>query len=146
MAGKTGLAMNSDEQLRAILTNYRNVAVVGLSPNPDRPSNEVARYLLANGYNVIPVNPGVDEVLGLRSYPTLEDVPEPIEIVDVFRRSEYVPDIARSAVQIGAKVLWTQLGVISAEGAEIATSAGLQVVMDRCALIEHRRLIGPNGS
>lgn len=146
MAGKTGLAMNSDEQLRAILTNYRNVAVVGLSPNPDRPGNEVARYLLANGYNVIPVNPGVDEVLGLRSYPTLEDVPEPIEIVDVFRPSEYVPDIARSAVQIGAKVLWTQLGVISAEGAEIAASAGLQVVMDRCALIEHRRLIGPNGS
>ena len=80
--------MNSDEQPRAILTNYRNVAVVGLSPNPDRPSNEVARYLLANGYNVIPVNPGVDEVLGLRSYQTLEDVPEPIEIVDVFRRSE----------------------------------------------------------
>ena len=146
MAGKTELAMNSDEQLRAILTNYRNVAVVGLSPNPDRPGNEVARYLLANGYNVIPVNPGVDEVLGLRSYPTLEDVPEPIEIVDVFRRSEYVPDIARSAVQIGAKVLWTQLGVISAEGAEIATSAGLKVVMDRCILIEHRRLIGPNGS
>ena len=88
MAGKTELAMNSDEQLRAILTNYRNVAVVGLSPNPDRPGNEVAQYLLANGYNVIPVNPGVDEVLGLRSYPTLEDVPEPIEIVDVFRRSE----------------------------------------------------------
>ena len=138
--------MNSDEQLRAILTNYRNVAVVGLSPNPDRPSNEVARYLLANGYNVIPVNPGVDEVLGLRSYQTLEDVPEPIEIVDVFRRSEYVPDIARSAAGIGAKVLWTQLGVTSAEGAEIAASAGLQVVMDRCALIEHRRLIGPNGS
>ena len=138
--------MNSDEQLRAILTNYRNVAVVGLSPNPDRPGNEVARYLLANGYNVIPVNPGVDEVLGLRSYPTLEDVPEPIEIVDVFRRSEYVPDIARSAAGIGAKVLWTQLDVISAEGAEIAASAGLQVVMDRCALIEHRRLIGPNGS
>ena len=146
MAGKTGLAMNSDEQLRAILTNYRNVAVVGLSPNPDRPGNEVARYLLANGYNVIPVNPGVDEVLGLRSYQTLEDVPEPIEIVDVFRRSEYVPDIARSTAGIGAKVLWTQLGVISAEGAEIAASAGLQVVMDRCALIEHRRLIGPNGS
>jgi len=146
MAGKTELAMNSDEQLRAILINYRNVAVVGLSPNPDRPSNEVARYLLANGYNVIPVNPGVDDVLGLRSYPTLEDVPEPIEIVDVFRRSEYVPDIARSAAGTGAKVLWTQPGVISAEGAEIATSAGLKVVMDRCILIEHRRLIGPNGS
>ena len=134
--------MNSDEQLRAILANYRNVAVVGLSPDPDRPSNRVAQYLLENGYNVIPINPVVDEVLGLRSYPSLEDVPDPIEIVDVFRRSEHVPDIARAAVAIGAKVLWTQLGVMSEEGAEIAASAGLEVVMDRCALIEHRRLIG----
>ena len=134
--------MNSDEQLRAILANYRNVAVVGLSPDPDRPSSQVARYLLENGYNVIPINPVVDEVLGLRSYPSLEDVPGPIEIVDVFRRSEHVPDIARAAVAIGAKVLWTQLGVMSEEGAEIAASAGLEVVMDRCALIEHRRLIG----
>ena len=134
--------MNSDEQLRAILANYRNVAVVGLSPDPDRPSNRVAQYLLENGYNVIPINPVVDEVLGLRSYPSLEDVPDPIEIVDVFRRSDHVPDIARAAVAIGAKVLWTQLGVMSEEGAEIAASAGLEVVMDRCALIEHRRLIG----
>lgn len=134
--------MNSDEQLRAILANYRNVAVVGLSPDPDRPSNRVAQYLLENGYNVIPINPVVDEVLGLRSYPSLEDVPDPIEIVDVFRRSEHVPDIARAAVAIGAKVLWTQLGVMSEEGAKIAASAGLEVVMDRCALIEHRRLIG----
>ena len=134
--------MNSDEQLRAILANYRNVAVVGLSPDPDRPSNRVAQYLLENGYNVIPINPVVDEVLGLRSYPSLEDVPDPIEIVDVFRRSEHVPDIARAAVAIGAKALWTQLGVMSEEGAEIAASAGLEVVMDRCALIEHRRLIG----
>ena len=134
--------MNSDEQLRAILANYRNVAVVGLSPDPDRPSNRVAQYLLENVYNVIPINPVVDEVLGLRSYPSLEDVPDPIEIVDVFRRSEHVPDIARAAVAIGAKVLWTQLGVRSEEGAKIAASAGLEVVMDRCALIEHRRLIG----
>ena len=134
--------MNSDEQLRAILANYRNVAVVGLSPDPGRPSNRVAQYLLENGYNVIPINPVVDEVLGLRSYPSLEDVPDPIEIVDVFRRSEHVPDIARAAVAIGAKVLWTQLGVMSEEGAKIAASAGLEVVMDRCALIEHRRLIG----
>ena len=134
--------MNSDDQLRAILTNYQNVAVVGLSPDPSRPSNQVARYLVDNGYNVIPINPGADEVLGRRSYPTLEDVPDEIEIVDVFRRSEHVPDIARSAVAIGAKVLWTQLGVISGEAAEIAEHAGLEVVIDRCMLIEHRRLLG----
>ena len=134
--------MNADDRIRAILTGYRNVAVVGLSPDPNRPSNQVARYLVDHGYNVIPINPGVDEVLGLRSYPSLKDVPDEIEIVDVFRRSEHVPDIARSAVEIGAKVLWTQLGITSAEGAEIAEHAGLEVVMDRCTLIEHRRLIG----
>lgn len=138
--------MNSDEQLRAILTNYRNVAVVGLSPDPDRDSHQVARYLMDSGYNVTPINPNVDEVLGLRSYPTLEDVPGPIDIVDVFRRPEHVPDIARAAVAIGAKVLWTQLDIVSEEGAEIAASAGLEVVMDRCTLIEHRRLIGANAS
>ncbi len=133
--------INSDEQLRAILTDHKNVAVVGLSPNPDRDSNEVAVYLMANGYNVIPINPAVGKVLGLKSYASLEDVPEPVDIVDVFRRPENIPDIARSAVAVGAKVLWTQLDLVSEEGAEIAASAGLQVVMDRCTLIEHKRLV-----
>jgi predicted CoA-binding protein len=134
--------INSDDQLRSILSGSKNVAIVGLSPKPDRDSNRVAAYLIAAGYNVIPINPAVDEVLGLKSYASLEDVPIPIGIVDVFRRAEYIPDIARSAVAVGAKVLWTQLGIVSEEGAEIASAAGLQVVMDRCTLIEHRRLIG----
>ncbi|MDP6822432.1 MAG: CoA-binding protein [Dehalococcoidia bacterium] len=133
--------MNSDEQLRSILADHKNVAVVGLSPNPRRDSNEVAVYLMANGYNVIPINPAVDEVLGVKSYASLEDVPGPIDIVDVFRRPENIPDIARSAVAVGAKVLWTQLDIVSEEGAEIAGAAGLEVVMDRCTLIEHERLI-----
>jgi len=136
----------TDDQLRAILADHKNVAVVGLSPNPDRDSNEVAAYLIANGYNVIPINPAVNEVLGLKSYPSLEAVPGPIEIVDVFRRSDNIPDLARSAVAVGAKVLWTQLDIVSEAGAEIAEIGGLQVVMDRCTLIEHRRLIGTGGS
>ncbi len=135
----------SDDQLRSILSNSKNVAVVGLSPKPERDSNSVAAYLIAAGYNVIPINPVVEEVLGLKSYASLEDVPVPIDIVDVFRRPENIPDIARSAVAVGAKVLWTQLNIVSEEGVQIASAAGLQVVMDRCTLIEHRRLICAGG-
>jgi predicted CoA-binding protein len=135
----------SDDQLRSILSNSKNVAVVGLSPKPERDSNSVAAYLIAAGYNVIPINPVIEEVLGLKSYASLEDVPVPIDIVDVFRRPENIPDIARSAVAVGAKVLWTQLNIVSEEGVQIASAAGLQVVMDRCTLIEHRRLICAGG-
>jgi predicted CoA-binding protein len=135
----------SDDQLRSILYNSKNVAVVGLSPKPERDSNSVAAYLIAAGYNVIPINPVIEEVLGLNSYASLEDVPVPIDIVDVFRRPENIPDIARSAVAVGAKVLWTQLNIVSEEGVQIASAAGLQVVMDRCTLIEHRRLICAGG-
>jgi predicted CoA-binding protein len=135
----------SDDQLRSILYNSKNVAVVGLSPKPERDSNSVAAYLIAAGYNVIPINPVIEEVLGLKSYASLEDVPVPIDIVDVFRRPENIPDIARSAVAVGAKVLWTQLNIVSEEGVQIASAAGLQVVMDRCTLIEHRRLICAGG-
>ena len=135
----------SDDQLRPILSNSKNVAVVGLSPKPERDSNSVAAYLIAAGYNVIPINPVIEEVLGLKSYASLEDVPVPIDIVDVFRRPENIPDIARSAVAVGAKVLWTQLNIVSEEGVQIASAAGLQVVMDRCTLIEHRRLICAGG-
>ena len=133
--------ITDDTQLRNILTDYKNIAIVGLSPDPFRPSNSVAIYLLDHGYNVIPVNPGVDEVLGLKSYGSLEEIPGEIDIVDVFRRSEHVPDIAHEAAEINAKVLWTQLGVISPEGAAIAETADLKVVMDRCTAIEHRRLV-----
>ena len=133
--------ITDDTQLRNILTDYKNIVIVGLSPDPFRPSNSVAIYLLDHGYNVIPVNPSVDEILGLKSYDSLEEIPGEIDIVDVFRRSEHVPDIAREAAEINAKILWTQLGVISPEGAEIAEAAGLKVVMDRCTAIEHRRLV-----
>ena len=133
--------INDDNQIRKILTDYKNIAIVGLSPDPFRPSNSVAIYLLDHGYNVIPVNPSVDEILGLKSYDSLEEIPGEIDIVDVFRRSEHVPDIAHEAAEINAKVLWTQLGVISPEGAEIAEAAGLKIVMDRCTAIEHRRLV-----
>ncbi|MBT4515178.1 MAG: CoA-binding protein [Chloroflexi bacterium] len=133
--------ITDDTQLRNILTDYKNIVIVGLSPDPFRPSNSVAIYLLDHGYNVIPVNPGVDEVLGLKSYGSLEEIPGEIDIVDVFRRSEHVPDIAHEAAEINAKVLWTQLGVISPEGAAIAETADLKVVMDRCTAIEHRRLV-----
>lgn len=133
--------ITNDGQIRDILVAAKNIAVVGLSPDRYRPSNEVAIYLLDHGYNVIPVNPGIDEVLGLKSYGSLEDIPGEVDIVDVFRRSEHVPDIAHEATEINAKVLWTQLGVISPEAAQIAEAAGLDVVMDRCTAIEHRRLV-----
>jgi len=133
--------INDDNQIRRILTDYKNIALVGLSPDRCRPSNSVAIYLLEHGYNVIPVNPSIDQVLGLKSYDSLEEIPVAIDIVDVFRRSEHVPDIAREAAETEAKVLWTQLGVISPDGADIAETFGLKVVQDRCTAIEHRRLV-----
>jgi predicted CoA-binding protein len=122
--------------------NGKRVAVIGLSANPLRASNFVGYYLLRHGYEVVPVNPRETEILGQTSYPSLRDVPGQIDTVDVFRDPSAVPDIARDAVAIGAKCLWLQFGVISPEGAEIATAGGLDVVMDRCMKIEHARYIG----
>lgn len=113
-----------------ILTNTRTVAVVGMSPNPERPSHYVARYLMEQGYRVIPVNPTVDQVLGLRSYPDLLSLPEPVDLVDVFRRPEFVMPVVEEAIEIGAKYLWLQDGVVNEEAAERARRAGLLVVMD----------------
>src|SRR6476469_8226504 len=115
-----------------ILRSARTVAIVGLSSNPLRASHFVGFYLQRHGYRIIPVNPREKEVLGQRSYPSLLDVPESIDIVDVFRASDAVPGIAREAVQVGAKALWLQYGVISAEGIAIAEKGGLQVIVDRC--------------
>jgi predicted CoA-binding protein len=123
-----------------ILRKYRVVAVVGLSPNPMRPSYGVSDYMKRSGYRIIPVNPGHAEILGEKSYPTLDDVPEPVEIVNVFRRSEYVPEIAEAAIRKQAKVLWLQEGVINSDAAQRAETAGLEVVMDTCILKEHRKL------
>jgi predicted CoA-binding protein len=122
-----------------ILRKYKTIAVVGLSPNRMRPSYGVSDYMKRSGYRIIPVNPGHPEILGEKSYRTLDDVPEPIEIVNVFRRSEYVPEIADAAIRKGAKVLWLQEGIHHEEAAEKARAAGLEVVMDTCILKEHRR-------
>lgn len=128
--------------LRAILENYKTVAIVGLSKNWQRPSNFAAKYLQEHGYRVIPVNPVYEEVLGEKCYPDLASIPEPVEVVDCFRASGEIPDLARQAVEIGVKVLWTQLEIINYEAADYARAAGLEVVMDRCMKIEHARLFG----
>jgi len=130
----------TDAEMKKLLEESRTIAVVGLSPRPERPSHSVASYLIAQGYKVIPVNPMVEEVLGLKSYPDLKSVPEPVDIVDIFRRSEHVPPIVEQAIEIGAKAVWMQLGVMHQEAAARAEAAGLAVVMNRCISIEHQRL------
>lgn len=131
-----------ESALHDILSTYRRVAVVGLSAKPNRPSNEVATYLIRHGYDVLAVNPTIsgERVLGLEVYASLLDLPEPPEIVDVFRRSEFVADVAEQAIAVGAKVLWTQLGVRDDAAARRASEAGLVVVQDRCMAVEHARL------
>ena len=128
--------------IREILMGTRTIAMVGLSPKKQRPSNFVASYLKYEGYRVIPVNPRADEILGEKAYPDLKSIPEPIDLVNVFRRPEDCPAIARDAVAIGAKAIWLQLRVVSLEAAEIAENGGLAVVMDRCVKIEHGRYNG----
>lgn len=135
--------MSSDQArdpIAEILKSTRTIAVVGLSSKPHRPSYSVAAYLQSAGYRIIPVNPHEKEVLGERAYARLEDVPEPVDLVDIFRRSEFVPEIVESAIRIGAKAVWMQEGVIHPEAAERAHQAGLAVVMDLCTLKEHARL------
>ena len=132
------------ETLRKILIQTKVIAVVGLSANWWRPSFFAAKYMQDHGYRIIPVNPNYEEILGEPCYPSLEDIPKDIEVdmVDLFQRSEMTPPLARSAVSIGAKVLWLQLGVRNDEAAGLAVAGGLDVVMDRCVKIEHGRLLG----
>jgi len=118
------------------------VAVVGLSPDPGRDSHRVASYLLEHGYNVIPVNPNVREILGREAYPDLSSIPESVDVVDIFRKSSEVMPIVDEAIKIGAKVVWMQEGVINEEAAARARDAGLLVVMDKCMLVLHMQLIG----
>ncbi|HEV2250378.1 MAG TPA: CoA-binding protein [Candidatus Limnocylindria bacterium] len=124
------------------LNSARTIAIVGLSKDPLRPSSFIGYYLKRHGYRIVPVNPREPEILGEQSYASLRDIPFPVDVVDVFRRPDAVPDIARDAVAIGAKALWLQFGVISPEGARIAADAGLAVVMDRCMKVEHARHLG----
>jgi predicted CoA-binding protein len=134
-------ATTSLDRLR-ILEKYRRVAMVGLSSNPFRPSHYAAIYLIAEGYDVIPVNPREKEILGRKSYPSLAAIPGGVEIVDIFREPSAVPAIVEEAIAIHAKVIWMQLGVIDEASAEVAHNAGLEVVMDRCMKIEHARFFG----
>lgn len=123
-----------------VVTGARSIAVVGASPDPARPSHGVTRYLHNAGLRIFPVNPSIDTLFGLTVYPSLAELPEPVDVVDVFRRPEFAADIAEQAVAIKAGALWLQLGVISERAARIAAAGGLDVVMDRCLAIEHRRL------
>lgn len=124
---------------RPLLTAAKAIAVVGLSPKEERPSNMVARYLIAAGYRVYPVNPGQSAILDRICYASLLDIPEPVDIVNIFRRSEAVYSIVKDAVRIGAKAVWMQQGIINREAAVFAGEHGLEVVMDRCIMVEHRR-------
>lgn len=138
---RTRFATTARQHL-SILKRYKRIAMVGLSANPYRPSNFVARYMRAAGYQVFPVNPREAEILGLRCYPSLAEAPRPVEIVDIFRESSAVPGIVEEAISVGAKVVWMQLGVVNEQAAERALGAGLEVVMDRCVKIEHARFSG----
>jgi predicted CoA-binding protein len=134
-------ASDSADPILEILKKYKRIAVVGLTSNPARPSYEVTEYMQRAGYRIIPVNPNEKEVLGEKSYARLEDVPEKIEIVDVFRRAEDVPPVVEGAIRVGAKVVWMQLGIENAEAAERARAAGLMVVEDACIFMEHRKRV-----
>jgi predicted CoA-binding protein len=133
-----------DRELRALLGDAHTVAVVGASSKPDRPSNGVAAYLQEHGYRIVPVNPNETEVLGERAYPTLRDLPAGmrVDVVDVFRRAEETPEVAREAVAIGARVLWLQAGIVNEEAFRIASDAGLEVIMGVCIRSTIKRL-GP---
>jgi predicted CoA-binding protein len=134
--------MDDIEKIGRILKENHVIAVVGLSANWYRPSFFAAKYLQDHGYRIIPVNPSYDEILGEKCYPSLLEIPEPVDVVQIFRKPEDLPPIVQQAIKIGAKVVWMQLGVINPEAARIAEGAGLDVVMDRCMKIEHARLFG----
>jgi predicted CoA-binding protein len=138
--------MSSDaadpREIADIVHNYRVVAVVGLSNDPERPSYRVAAYLQQHGYRIIPVNPTCREILGEKCYPSLKDIPFPVEIVDIFRKVDAIPAIVQEAIQIKARAVWMQLGLAEPASAQKARDAGLEVVMDRCLKVEHARLLG----
>jgi predicted CoA-binding protein len=131
----------NQDTIKTILQNCHTIAVVGLSSRAQRAGYYVPAYLQRNGYRIIPVNPNLDQALGEKAYPDLLAVPEPVDLVLLFRRSEAVPPFVDQAVQIGAKAVWMQLGIFNLPAAEKATQAGLKVVMDACMMVEHRRLM-----
>jgi len=142
VTGDEEVSMPSDDELRSILGEARTIAVVGLSSNPERPSNEVAEFLQSRGYRIVPINPNETEVLGERAYASLPDVPEEIriDVVDVFRRAEHTPEVAEQAVARGAKVLWLQEGIANDDARRIGEDAGLTVIMGVCIKKQQQRL------
>lgn len=132
--------LHSMTSVNEILRAAQTIAVVGFSPKPGRPSHMVGRYLMDAGFTVYPVNPGVDKILGVVSYPDLASIPGPVDVVDIFRRSEDVYPIVEAAIAIQAKVVWMQQGIVNHDAAELAEKAGLKVVMDRCIKIDHANL------
>jgi predicted CoA-binding protein len=134
--------MNDDRVMKEILLSAKTIASVGLSSNQQKESYWIVSYLKDQGYRMIPVNPTADEILGEKAYPDLESVPEKIDVVQVFRKPEDVPPVVDSAIKVGAKVVWMQEGIVNEEAAQKAREAGLQVVMDACMRVTHRRLIG----
>jgi len=127
--------------IRKVLRESKTIAVVGLSPKPNRPSHQVARYLMEVGYTIIPVNPGQDIILGQTCYSNLRDIPTPVDMVDIFRRQEEVVPIVEDAIGNGARFIWMQQGIVNEEAAEKAEAAGLIVIMDRCTKIDHMNLL-----
>jgi len=135
------MSQPTDAEVRDLLRRVRRIAVIGLSADPSRPSHRVAAYLIEQGYDVLPVNPTAPEVLGRKCYPTLADVPGPIDLVDVFRRPDAVPGVVAEVLALGLPALWLQEGVVHADAEEAARAAGVFVVSDRCILKEHLRLL-----
>lgn len=134
------MLITTDTDLKRLFETVRTIAVVGCSPKPERPGHYVAKYLQDLGYRIIPVNPGQTEILGEKCYASLRDIPEPVDMVDCFRRAEDIPPVVEDAIAIGAKFVWMQLGIINEEAAQRAIEAGINVVMDRCPKIDYPRL------
>ena len=135
--------MNNDKEMQEILLSTKTIASVGLSSNQEKESFWIVSYLKEQGYRIIPVNPTATEILGEKVYPNLESIPDQVDVVQVFRKSEDVPPVVDSAIKIGAKVVWMQEGIVNEAASQKAREAGLQVVMDACMRATHRRLIGP---
>jgi predicted CoA-binding protein len=138
------LPIISFDEIRSLLKQATTIAVVGLSPKEERPSNSVAKYLLDKGYTIYPVNPGHQSLLGIPCYPDINSLPGPVDIVDIFRKSEDVYPIVEMAVTKGCKAIWMQQGIINQDAARLATENGLQVIMDRCIKIDHAHLFPQN--
>ncbi len=139
------IVMPPVEKLQKIFAETRNIAVVGLSPKENRPSHQVARYLLEAGYTVIPVNPGHEQILGRKCYPDLFSIEGPVDVVNIFRRADQVEPIVRDAVSIGARVVWMQQGIVNEQAAVLAEQAGLTVIMDRCMKVDHMQFAVSRG-